>query len=65
MLTAKMTENQEKFEKLEVENVVVRAKNIEILVRVKTFTIVSTPPTVTHSLNSKFLSPSAQHCLVN
>ena len=43
-LTAKMRENEEKFEGLEAENTTIRAKNVELLVRVETLSVDTTPP---------------------
>ena len=47
VLIAKMRENEEKFERLEVENTVVRAENAQLLVRVETLSADTTPPTET------------------
>ena len=43
-LTAKMRENDEKFERLEVENTTIRAENVELLIRVKKLSADTTPP---------------------
>ena len=44
-LIAKMHENEEKFERIEAENAIIRAKNAELLVRVETLSADTTPPT--------------------
>ena len=43
-LTAKMCENEDKFERLEAENAAIRAENAELLVRVETLSANMTPP---------------------
>ena len=46
-LTAKMRENEEKFERLEAENIAIRAENAELLMRVETLSADTTPPAET------------------
>ena len=43
-LTAKMRENEEKFERLEAENTAIRDENAELLVRVETLSADTKPP---------------------
>ena len=42
-LTSKVHENKEKFERLEAENIAIRAENIELLVRVETLSADTMP----------------------
>ena len=43
-LTAKICENEEKFERLEAKNTTIRTKNVELFVQVKTLSANTTPP---------------------